>query len=284
MPEQFRNMYKPEDIELPENFCTMPHFCFGWNHGRDENLETYPRRPEVVKKHIADYYAMISHIDWCVGNIVNALEKKGILDDTIIVLAGDNGLAVGQHGLMGKQNVYEHSIRVPLIMAGPGIPSGKKCDKYVYLLDIYPTLCELCNIPVPDSVEGKSFVPLLKNDKASIRDDLYFAFQAKIRAVKDGRYKLIEYRTEDVKLTQLFDLKNDPLEMNNMFGYDDYEEIWERLRARLFEMRDEWEDETHPYGKQFWDLYRAYEKAAPPKKKEVKSKAKTIVSQIGIGK
>ena len=125
MPEEFRNMYKAEDITLPENFSAMPTVNFGWAAGRDETVEAYPRDPEKVKQHIADYYAMISHIDFNIGKILAALEEKGELDNTIIVLAGDNGLAIGQHGLMGKQNIFEHSVCVPLIMAGPGIPQDK---------------------------------------------------------------------------------------------------------------------------------------------------------------
>lgn len=262
MPERFRNLYRPEDMELPENFMTMPQVNFGWSRGRDEMLEQYPRRPEVVKRHLADYYAMISHLDWCVGNILDALEKKNLLKDTIVVFCGDNGLSVGQHGLMGKQSLYEHSIRVPLLMSGPGINQGAVCDKYVYLLDIFPTLCGLCGLPTPASVEGKSFQSLLQGGNTPIREDLYFGFQAKIRGVKDARYKLLEYRTENVKLTQLFDLEKDPLELCNLFDIDGYDELTERLRKRLFELRDEWEDETHKQGKLFWDVYRGYEAAA----------------------
>ncbi len=261
MPERFRTMYDPRAIELPGNFMPMPQVNFGWSLGRDETLEAYPRRPDAVRRHIADYFAMISHLDWCVGNILEALEKRGMLDDTIVVVCGDNGLAVGKHGLMGKQNLYEHSIRVPLLMRGPGVPADKRSDGYVYLLDIYPSLCDLCGLPVPDSVEGRSFVPLLHDGLATIRDDLYLAFQARIRGVKDGRYKLLEYRTENVKTTQLFDLETDPLELNNFFDIDGYEEIVARLRKRLLELRDEWEDESHKLGKVFWDAWRACEGA-----------------------
>ena len=124
MPPQFRNMYDPDRISLPPNYYPMPQFDFGWcAKGRDENTEAFPRRPENIRRHIADYYAMISHIDWRIGQILDALDARGMTEDTIIVLAGDNGLAIGQHGLMGKQNVYEHSVKVPLIMA-PRDPGG----------------------------------------------------------------------------------------------------------------------------------------------------------------
>jgi arylsulfatase A-like enzyme len=264
MPEKFRGMYRPEDITLPPNFSEMPLVNYGWSaKGRDETLEAYPRRPERIKQHICDYYAMISHIDFCLGGLIDTLESKGMLDNTIIVLCGDNGLALGQHGLMGKQNIYEHSVGVPLIFCGPGVPAGRVEDRFVYLFDVYPTLCELCGIKIPESVEGKSFAGMFGDGSSAIREDLYFAFQARIRGVRDRRYKLIEYRTEDLKLTQLFDLETDPWERYNFYDIAGYEEITARLRARLFEYRDEWEDEAHTAGKQFWQAFCDYEAAAP---------------------
>ena len=261
MPDKYKNMYDPEKITLPENFSPTPPFSFGWAGGRDETMEAYPRKPESVRKHIADYYAMISHIDECIGNVVNALKEKGMYENTIIVLAGDNGLAVGQHGLMGKQNVYEHSVKLPLVMCGPGIPKDVRNDKYVYLLDIYPTLCDLCGIDIPSSVDGLSFAKMFSDDEYISRKDLYLAFQARIRGIMDGKYKLIEYRTDKLKLTQLFDLENDPMEMANLFDIDGYESITNRLRERLFELRDEWGDKSTLAGRQFWQQYDLYEKA-----------------------
>ena len=262
MPEQFRTMYDPEKISLPPNYMEMPAFSYGWAaRGRDENTESYPRRPERIRQHLADYYAMISHIDWRIGHVLEALEKKGKLDNTIIVLCGDNGLAIGQHGLMGKQNLYEHSVKVPLILCGPGIPQGKKCDKYVYLLDIYPTLCDLCGISIPETVEGRSFAPLMTDDTAVVRDELYLAFQGRIRGVICGKYKLIEYRTDHIKLTQLFDLENDPWERSNLYDMAGTEELTAHLRERLFALRDEWEDESILLGQQYWQQWRQYEAA-----------------------
>lgn len=262
MPEQFKHMYDPEDISLPPNYLPMPAVTYGWAaKGRDENTESYPRRPEKIRQHIADYYAMISHIDYNIGRVLQALEKKGEFDNTIIVLCGDNGLAIGQHGLMGKQNLYEHSVKVPLIFCGPGVAKNQINDKYVYLLDIYPTLCELCGVEIPPTVEGRSFVSLFHDQEAVIREDLYLAFQARIRGVISGRYKLLEYRTQDIKMTQLFDLQTDPWEQYNLFDMAGSEEIVEKLRRKLFELRDEWEDESILFGQQYWQQWRQYKTA-----------------------
>ena len=263
MPEEFKTMYDPEDISLPPNYLPMPVVNCGWsNKGRDENTEAYPRRPEAIKKHIADYYAMISHIDFCIGKILDTLEEKGLMEDTILVLSGDNGLAVGQHGLMGKQNIYEHSVRVPLVMAGPGIPKGQIAENDVYLMDIYPTLCELCGAEIPDCVDGVSFAPMFKDPAVKTRKSLYLAFQSRIRGVKMGRYKLVEYRTEDLKLSQLFDLEADPWETCNFYDISGYEEITKALREELFRLRDDWDDEQTIFGQQYWEQWRRYENAA----------------------
>lgn len=262
MPEEYRDMYDPSQITLPPNFQEMPSFDYGWNaNGRDETTEAYPRKGDKIRKHIADYYAMISHIDHQVGQIIDALEAKGLLDNTIIVFSGDNGLAVGQHGLMGKQNIYEHSVKLPLVMCGPGIPAGERRDGFVYLMDIYPTLCELCGVPIPGSVTARSFARMFADPAYVSREDLYFAFQARIRGIRRGRYKLLEFRSEQLKLTQLFDLENDPWEMYNLAGTLGTAPLIESLRARMDEYRREWAEEDNNFGRLYWQQYRQYQQA-----------------------
>ena len=184
------------------------------------------------------------------------LKKRAVL-----VFCGDNGLAIGQHGLMGKQNVYEHSVHIPLLVSGPGIDAGITIDKYVYLLDVFPTLCSLCGVEIPASAEGKSFSGMFSNPELITRSDLYFAFQARIRGISDGKYKLIEYRTDRLKLTQLFDLEKDSWERFNFYDFNGYDEIVERLRKRMKEYRAEWNEDSHIYGRQFWEQYEKYEAA-----------------------
>jgi arylsulfatase A-like enzyme len=163
MPPEYLEMYPPEDVELPPNFMGGHPYDTGALHIRDERLEAFPRTPDAIRKHISEYRAMITHLDDCLGRVLAALEKRGELQDTLIVFAGDNGLALGQHGLMGKQSHYEHSIRVPLIVSGPGVQKGQLCDTPVYLLDIFSTLCEHLGVETPVSVEGQSFAPALKS-------------------------------------------------------------------------------------------------------------------------
>ncbi|MCL5745327.1 MAG: sulfatase-like hydrolase/transferase, partial [Acidobacteria bacterium] len=124
-PQAFRARYSPSRIALPKNFLPMHPFDNGNLKGRDEALAPWPRTPEIVREHIAAYYAMITHLDEQIGHVIKALESSGEADNTIIVFSADNGLALGSHGLLGKQNVFEHSMRVPLMISGPGIPRGR---------------------------------------------------------------------------------------------------------------------------------------------------------------
>ena len=116
---------------------------------RDEKLADFPRTPEETRRHIAEYFGMISDMDEKIGDILAALARKGLADDTIVVYTADHGLSVGQHGLLGKQNLYDHSVRVPLIVRGPGVPSGKRVDALTHTYDVYPTLCDLAGLEVP---------------------------------------------------------------------------------------------------------------------------------------
>ncbi|MGN0741598.1 MAG: sulfatase-like hydrolase/transferase [Candidatus Fimadaptatus sp.] len=251
MPRRFEEMYDPEAIHLPPNF-RAEHFDFGVHTIRDEVLAAYPRDEREVRRHIAQYYAMITHLDDQIGRIIDKLREKGLLDDTIIVLAGDNGLACGEHGLMGKQSLYEHSVRVPLLISGPGIPAGLRVDNYVYLMDIYPTLCELTGTEIPASVQGISFAPMLRDPGYVTRPELYMMYCELIRAVQDDRFKLIEYRNGPCgNRFQLFDLKADPWELNDLYGTAEYAPVVERLLALRREQRAIWEHSGEQSAK-FW--------------------------------
>ena len=192
------------------------------------------------------------------GRILDALEASGKADDTIVVFAGDNGLAVGQHGLFGKQNLYEHSIRVPLVFSGPGIPRGVRRSAYAYLFDIFPTLCDLVGIETPGSVEGTSLAPALDDPGARPRDTLFGAYRQWQRMVKDERFKLIEYVIEGRRTMQLFDLSEDPWECRNLAGIASYEDRVRDLRCRLHAWRDDWDDAGSEWGRAFWAGYDAF--------------------------
>ena len=253
MPQAYLDMYDPEDVPLPENFMGGHPFDNGDLKVRDEVLEEFPRDPDKVRRHIAEYYAMITHLDAQMGRVLDALAASGKADNTIVVFAGDNGLAVGQHGLLGKQNMYEHSVRVPLIFAGPGVPAGERRSAYVYLLDIFPTLCALIGVDTPSSVEGASLVSAMEDGDVQVRETLFAAYRGFQRMVKDERFKLIEYAVNGRRTTQLFDLETDPLELHNLADDEAHAGKLNALRATLFQWRDDWDDAQSEWGKAFWD-------------------------------
>ena len=250
MPEKYLRLYDPARIELPGNFMPEHPLDTGALRVRDELLAPLPRTPHDIRRHIAEYYAMISHLDDGLGRLAAALREAGELDNTIIVFSGDNGLALGQHGLMGKQNLYDHSVRVPLIFSGPGIPQGARSRALVYLSDIFPTLCELAGLDTPESVEGKSLASCFTDPKCRLRDTLYLAYGNSIRGVRNERYKLIEYACG---ASQLFDLAQDPLETQNLAAGAAVNETVSAMRRTLCRLADEWGDAQHSTGHEFWN-------------------------------
>ncbi|MEX2682147.1 MAG: sulfatase-like hydrolase/transferase [Candidatus Sigynarchaeota archaeon] len=253
MPERFLNMYDENKIKLPPNFMPKHPFDNGDLYGRDENLAPWPRTPEIVRRHLKEYYAMITHLDHEIGRVLDVLEARGMLDNTIIVLAGDNGLAIGQHGLFGKQSCYEHSNRVPLVFAGPGIPVGKRSDAYVYLFDIYPTICELLGIEIPPGVDGRPLLSSMKDASDKQREYMFYAHRGFTHSVKDRKYKLIEtvLGGKHAK-TQLFDIDTDPWETQDLAGDPHQSGTIRRLREQLARYRDEWDELDTPWGIEFW--------------------------------
>jgi arylsulfatase A-like enzyme len=232
-PARFRKRYNADSVTLPPNFAPKHPFDNGELLVRDELLEAHPRRPDAVRQHIADYYALIALIDEHVGRVLDCLEETGQADNTIIVFAADNGLAVGQHGLMGKQNLYDHSVRVPLIFAGPGIPKGQTTDAWCYLLDIFPTLCNLVGLATPPTVQGRDLLPAMVQPSQAIRDALHFAYLGFQRGARVGEHKLIEYVVKGKRTTQLFDLEKDPHETENLATRPEHAETVELLRREL---------------------------------------------------
>jgi arylsulfatase A-like enzyme len=241
-PRQYQDMYDPAKIAVPPNFLPEHPFDNGELKVRDELLAPFPRTPQIIQQHIADYYAMISHLDAQIGRILQTLQETGQAGNTLIVFAGDNGLALGQHGLMGKQSVYEHSVRVPLILAGPGIAPGVQSDAFCYLIDLYPSLCQMCNLPVPAHADGKSLLPTLRGEKQIVRDSLLFAYKDFQRAYRTREHKLIEYSVKNVRHTQLFNIAADPWETRNLADDPAHADTLQRLRRDLRRSQSEWGD------------------------------------------
>ncbi len=217
-PKEYVDLYPLDNISLPENF--LPEYPLKDEIGcpatlRDEKLAPFPRTEYSVKVHRQEYYAIISHLDAQIGRILAHLEETGQADNTYIFFTADHGLSVGQHGLMGKQNMYEHSMRPPLLVAGPGVYAGERKNMEVYLQDIMPTTIEYAGGEVPEWVEFKSLKPFIEGESsASNYPEVYGAYMDLQRMIRVDEYKLIVYPKAGV--VKLFDLVNDPLEMHNL--------------------------------------------------------------------
>ncbi len=233
-PQEAMDRYEISQIPLPPNYKPYHPLDIGDLFIRDERLANWPRTEYEVRRHLRDYYGMITYLDEQIGRVFGYLKEIGEYDNTIIVFSSDQGLAVGSHGLMGKQNLYEHSMNPALIFSGPGIPRSKKVDAFAYLFDIFPTVCDLTGAPIPEGLEGRSQAPVIRGEAESVRDTIFLAYKDMQRAVRRGRWKLIQY--PKINRTQLFDLAADPHETKDLAG-DPAQES--RIRELMALMREQ---------------------------------------------
>jgi arylsulfatase A-like enzyme len=217
VPEGFPVKYDAASIPLPPNYLPQHPWDNGEMTIRDELLLPWPRTEAQVRELIAEYYRYISYLDTQIGRVLDALEASPWASNTIVVFSADSGVARGSHGLIGKQNLYEFdSVRVPLIISGPGIPADAKTDAMCYLYDVLPTLAKRCSVNGCKESDGIDFNPTLADPTKPARSSMIFAYKNVQRAVRDERWKLIRY--PQVDKTQLFDLQTDPYEVNNVAG------------------------------------------------------------------
>lgn len=211
---EFHKMYDPAKIPLPPAFLPQHPFNNGDMSVRDEMLAPFPRTQANTQQQLADYYACVTGLDHHVGRIFEQLKQSGQWENTIILFTGDNGLSLGDHGLFGKQNLYEFGgMHVPFIIAGPGIRQGKT-DALVYLMDLFPTLIEIGGASLPQDIDGQSLTPILNGTQTKVRELLYTGYKDCQRSIRDDRWKLIRYPL--VNRTFFYDLQEDPHELTNI--------------------------------------------------------------------
>ena len=241
-PPPFADAYDPEDLSLPEAYLPYHPFDNGDILARDELLAPLPRTPEIIRRHRAGYYGMVSHLDAWIGRILEALERSGKAENTLILLAGDHGLALGRHGLLGKQNLYEYSLRTPVVFVGPGVRKNKRIAEPCYLFDLFPTVLEYLDLSVPEEIDGRSLLPYLKGKSGPVRSTMYAAYLDVQRMVRDERFKLIRYSVRGEKRDQLFDLGKDPFEKTDLSEKTEYAEVKARLALALKDWQKRTED------------------------------------------
>jgi arylsulfatase A-like enzyme len=244
---QYAEQYDPNAMPLPLNFLARPKFDPGTLSIRDETLLPVPRPELDLKREIAHYYGLIRQMDDQIGRLLKVLEDKQVSRDTIVIFASDNGLALGAHGFLGKQTMYDEGIRVPLIISHPDSPqrAGKTSDALVYLLDLMPTVCDWTHVSMPEGVEGKSLTRVFAGEVSSVRDAVVGRYDEKtdprFRMIRTDHYKLIRYFK--VNRDELFDVQRDPHEMKDIVEDPKMQGIrkslGDRLRQVLVEQRDD---------------------------------------------
>jgi arylsulfatase A-like enzyme len=237
-PQEYLDMYPVEKIAVPPNFLPEHPFDQGEHKTRDELLAPFPRTEYDVKVHRREYYAIITHMDAQIGRMLDALKASGKADNTYVIVTADHGLAVGEHGLMGKQNQYECSMRMPLIIAGPDIKSGKRVDEMVYQHSMYATTCDLAGVEIPKHVDFPSLVPMLRTEKPEPINDAMFGWLNVLqRSIRTKKHKLIFY--PPINRYQVFDLEKDPWEMHDLVADPGYADVKQELIAKLKEKQKE---------------------------------------------
>jgi len=257
-PEPYASMYDAASMPLPPNYMPEHPFDNGVMLIRDEKLLPWPREQDAIRQYRARYYSMISHHDHHLGRVLDALDASGQTEDTLVIFTSDHGLAVGSHGLLGKENMYDHSVRVPLLMRGPHVPAQHRVTRLAHHVDLLPTICHAVGIEPPGSAQdGRSLLSLVHNPARTWRDSVFGAFRLPMgrdhimretqRMVRTERWKLVFYPL--IGRYQLFDIEADPDELYDLlqpwrlfgapFGYtpptgpERAIAIAEELRARL---------------------------------------------------
>ncbi|MCR9294185.1 MAG: sulfatase-like hydrolase/transferase [bacterium] len=252
-PQEFVDRYPQEKVQVPVNFLPMyPHkdqIGLGASL-RDEKLGTFPRTELCVRVHRQEYYAIITHMDVQIGRILDKLEASGMADNTWIFFTADHGLACGHHGLMGKQNMYDHSLRVPFLVAGPAAAANVQIEAPIYLQDVMPTCLELAGVDKPEHVEFQSILPIL-GGQASSYQEIYGCYLELQRCIRTQRHKLICY--PKAKVVRLFDLAEDPMEMRDLADLPDYQQLKKELFALLLQQQ-ELQDDTLDLSQAFPEL------------------------------
>ncbi len=243
-PQEYIDKYPLETISLPESW--LPEYPFKDDMGcgpdlRDEALAPFPRTEYATKVHIQEYYAIITHLDAQIGKVIDRLEATGKMDNTYIIFTADHGLAIGKHGLIGKQSQFDHSIRAPFMITGPDIPKNKKINEDIYIQDAMATSLELANIEKPNYVFFNSFLDLVSGEQTkSNYDAIYNGYVDLQRMIRKDGFKLIIY--PKIKKVLLFDLTNDPEEINNLADNAAYKEKVEILFNDLVKLQKDMND------------------------------------------
>jgi arylsulfatase A-like enzyme len=249
-PARYWDLHPAESITLPEHRA-MPLYAprEAWDVHSWGELETYSRStglPEqragplpdtLALKLVQGYRAATSYVDAQIGHVLDALEQEGLAENTVVVLFGDHGFSLSEHGLWGKHSTFEVSMRVPLLVRAPGVAPGR-ADAVVSLLDLYPTLVDLVGIPRPDHLDGQTLVPLLRQPRM-VWTGTAFGRYIDAETVRTDRYRYSTWTTDADSLVahMLYDHDADPLETVSLADRAEGGAAVERLQRLLADWR-----------------------------------------------
>ncbi|KAA5823782.1 sulfatase-like hydrolase/transferase [Algibacter amylolyticus] len=243
-PKEYFDMYNLDSISLPESYLLKYPFNEDIASGinvRDEALAPFPRTELAVKTHTKEYYASITHVDAQIGKIIEVLKASGKMDNTYIIFTADHGLAMGRHGLIGKQSLFDHSIRPPMIILGPDIPKNKKTNVDVYLQDAMATSLDIAGVEKPKYIEFNTFLDIAKGaKKTSNYHAIYGAYKDAQRMIRKDGYKLLVY--PKIEKVLLFDLKKDPEEIHDISKNPEQRERVKTLFNQLLKLQKDMDD------------------------------------------
>lgn len=228
IPKGYEDTYPADTMPLPGNFQPLPSIPLDT---RDERLLPRPLLASTLRKALAAYYAQISYMDEQIGRVLDALEASGKADNTLIVFVSDHGLALGSHGLIGKQNLYDHTLKVPFIITGPGIPAGNQRDAQIYLRDLPATILAYCQVDIPNGWDSADLMPLIDGETSEVHPFLVSYYLDESRSVRTTEWKLITY--PKTGKDQLFNLIKDPMEIHDLSADDASASILKSLHANL---------------------------------------------------
>ncbi len=244
IPYDYELLYNTEDIKLPDSASDLFERGFAGKPAKHkkhaDNHSLYPYIPdsrEDLKRQLAFYYTLITMIDEQIGRVIKKLVETGEYDNTAIVFTADHGDFAGEHGMMFKSlGIYESIHRIPFILKYPGCPENIKIEKIIESIDLFPTLCHICNLEVPETVEGTSVLPIIEQmedgkEYAVCEWDSHY-YNGRIFAIRTNEYRLIYGGMDEDG--ELYDLKSDPDELKNLYNNRDYQVVCNDLKQKLF--------------------------------------------------
>lgn len=243
-PQKYWDFYSPDALPMPE-VLTAPQDAPSYAASSGGELRSYSDMqgrktidPQTTRHLIHGYYAATSYADAQIGRLTNQLEQLGLFDNTIVILWGDHGWHLGDHGMWCKHTNYQQAARIPLIVAAPGMQQAAASKSLVETVDIYPTIAQLAGLPTPSGIDGISFASVLKDPQAASRDHVTHVYPRGNRlgrAIRDSRYRLVQWKVpgaeDETAEFELYDYQSDPLETKNVASTNP--QIVERMSALL---------------------------------------------------